>query len=428
MVVIITARGALLPSWRSRPCQCSLQRDYEFVSQEVEIPIEGSDATASAYLTEEVPRKGAQRPSRAVLLLPGAHGFAAERTRRLADRLALFCFAMVLVPDVLQGGQPWPSSRQLPRGSGGSEELAAWASGSLPPKRVSSLVRSATVYLRADHRVETVALVGAGLGGNLVLRALAEGGPPLRAAAGVALCPLKPRLDELRGLSAPVLLLFDRSTSSDDAATDETRDALALPPNLSAAPVASPFPVSSSSAAASSSSSVFSASATETEVVVATNVEVPATVSALRRMRVGELRDLAAELGLPTHGTKPDLVERLRGYVGAGGAAAAQSEAATPQSGQEAAATTATATGAAPSARAASPAPPPSQPMVRQFRGLGAYCATLSHGAAGAADRSLEDDADLAFDSGSVDGAVERRSEEAEDGMLFAEAWINLHA
>ena len=104
-----------------------------------------------------------------------------------------------------------------------------------PASRVAEDVRSSAIYLRADHRVGALALIGAGLGGaSLMMRALSEDAPAVGAAAGVALCCPSPgvRPDELAALppsaaasSVPLLLLFDRTSERDDAAAASARAA-----------------------------------------------------------------------------------------------------------------------------------------------------------------------------------------------------------
>lgn len=131
---------------------------------------------------------------------PPPRRYACERTRGLAHRLAVFCCALVLVPDVHRGA-PWPAGRQ-PAG----DEYAAWLS-SLPPRRVHDDLRAWTIYLRADHRMRAVGLAGVGHGAQLALRALSADGPELGLAAGVALCPRSLGRDELTGLQAPVMCM-----------------------------------------------------------------------------------------------------------------------------------------------------------------------------------------------------------------------------
>ena len=181
---------------------------YELNSRSVEFPA-GDGDVMQAYLTEETPREGKARASRSILLIADGDGWQAERTRRLADRLAVFCFALVLVPDLLRDSSPFEG--------GAAADLATWASGSLPPARIAADLRAASIYLRADHRASSLALVGSGaIGGSLALRALSAEGAPLGAVAGIALSPARPRHDELLGLRAPLLLLLNRARVADD--------------------------------------------------------------------------------------------------------------------------------------------------------------------------------------------------------------------
>ena len=101
MVVGRTVRSSVAARWR-RP---RLSATYELDQREVDV-----DDGLCAYLTEQSapPDADRPRPSRAVLLLPGARGWRCSHTRKLADRLAVFCCALVLVPDVHRGGAPWP--------------------------------------------------------------------------------------------------------------------------------------------------------------------------------------------------------------------------------------------------------------------------------------------------------------------------------
>lgn len=194
---------------RAAPPRCSaaISDAYDLDSRELELPEIDDGGGRNAYLTEEVPREGAERARRAIVLLPGEGGFACERTRKLADRLAVFCFSLVLVPDL---GGPWPE-------------------GQSPPQRaIDADVRAAAVFLRADHGVGPIALSGIGLGGSLVLRAVAaDGQRSAGAVGGVALCPPRPRRDELDGLlaqsSTPLLVL-----TGDEAVAEEYSAGLGL--------------------------------------------------------------------------------------------------------------------------------------------------------------------------------------------------------
>lgn len=161
---------------------CLAPLPFELSGREVEVADD-----LSAYLTEEAAPTDAERerPSRAVVLLPGRRGWKCAHTRRLADRIAVFCLALVLVPDVHRGGAPLPAGQ------------------SPPAVRIAADARSSVLYLRADHRVRALALLGGGDGGaSHVLAAFAANAPALGAAAGVALCcpapGVRPDLLQLR--------------------------------------------------------------------------------------------------------------------------------------------------------------------------------------------------------------------------------------
>ena len=215
-------------STRARPPILHLDPSSTY-SEETHVSREVTDIddekSLSAYLTEAASPPDAERPppSRAVLLLPGARGWRDARTRRLADRIALYCLALVCIPDIHRGGAPMPLGQ------------------SPPTERVQSDVRSASLYLRADHRVGALALLGADSGGDsFILNSLAADAPAIGAAAGVALCcgattaSDKRRANELAALpqedsnAAPLLLLFDKTGEGDDAAAASARSSLGL--------------------------------------------------------------------------------------------------------------------------------------------------------------------------------------------------------
>ena len=196
-----------------------LRLRYEIDSREVEIDDDAASLTGalSGYLTEEVAREGQPRPYRACLLLPGAAGWRHPPTRRLADRLAVFCSCMVLIPDLLRTAEPWPAQQPL-SGKG----YAAWLA-TLPPQRVASDVRTSTIFLRADHRVGPVALFGAGLGGGHALEAIAS---PSTYVAAAVLCPSA--CPQLSVASAPLLSIFDCGGQQDVAAAAATEELAAF--------------------------------------------------------------------------------------------------------------------------------------------------------------------------------------------------------
>lgn len=189
-----------------------LRARYELRSHELRIDERTPTAGAlAAYLTEEV-REGRPRPTRACIMLPGACGWRHPPTRRLADRIAIFCSCIVLVPDLLRTGDPWPS--QKPQCG---EAFTSWVSAQ-PPQRIASDVRTSTIYLRADHRVESVALFGAGIGGDQVLDQLQA---PSMYAAAAAVCPTK--LPTFTPAYVPLLTLFDCGNENEERAAAAMR-------------------------------------------------------------------------------------------------------------------------------------------------------------------------------------------------------------
>ena len=79
----LNARRAALPR-----CSAPIADAYDLDSRELELPEIDDGGGKNAYLTEEVPREGAERARRAIVLLPGEGGFAhrwptAPKTRHL---------------------------------------------------------------------------------------------------------------------------------------------------------------------------------------------------------------------------------------------------------------------------------------------------------------------------------------------------------
>ncbi|KAL1526610.1 hypothetical protein AB1Y20_015314 [Prymnesium parvum] len=264
----------------------ALRARYSLLSREVEIDGERSPAgPLAAYLTEE--QRDEARPSRACLLLPGASGWRHPPTRRLADRLAVFCSCLVLVPDLWRAAAPSPPC--VPQ----SSEEYAGSLGSLPPERVAADVRASTIYLRADHRVGPVALVGVRLGGAHVLEQM--GGPGGYAAAAV-LCPSV--LPRFAAESPPLLAIFDSGGEQDSQAREASAALAAFVENRRKALEAERV--------------------LELEEVTREGDGAPPgrsgaapSKSALRRWRVADLRQRLQELGLPTKGLKQELVGSL---------------------------------------------------------------------------------------------------------------------
>lgn len=211
-----TIRNSLKrPARTSAPCASAITGDlrtYFFERRDVEF-VTNKGEKRQAYLTEEKVQAGDTHKPRALLLIPDAYGFKSNRMRRLADRLALSCRAYVLVPDLLAGGQPWPVGGLPPTG----QPVAEWAAGALPLQRVADDLHEAFLYLRTDLRVGSIAMIGAGLGAQLVFRAMSAGGASIDPVAGVALCPPRLQQDELETLRAPAFIAFDAQDDEEAA-------------------------------------------------------------------------------------------------------------------------------------------------------------------------------------------------------------------
>ena len=478
---------------RATLARASLADDYDLDARTVELDL--SDGTrASAYLTEERETDRRPRASRAIVLLPDASGGPSARTRSLADRLAVFCFAMVLVPELSRDGTGASAADALGTTTAATAVSEAWAS-SLPPRRVASDVRDWAIYLRADHRVGPVALAGVGHGAPLALRAMSADGPMLPVCSGVAVCAPRVMRDELAALQAPVLCLFDRTHARDDALAASARTFLdaattdlvaaaataaaataAAAAAAAASATAAAAPAAAAAAAAGAAGGVSSASspppsALTVDVVNLADGTEPApapsglapsssrhlSIAGLRRLRVTELRAQLNARGLPTDGLKAKLVERLWTAVqqgdgvhgGEGGGTAGEDKA--PNAKEAGGATAATAASPPPSPPISSPSAP--SPMVLQFRGLEhalarlvAKVATDASAAAappeasatptgadadGSGEESARDTAGdvLGITGGGFDAdeGEDGGEDEGEDGLIMAEAWLNLH-
>ena len=196
-------------------CLADLSLQYELASEELSID-DGTDVAGplTAYITEEQPREDGEPVNRALILLPDASGWQDVQTRRLADRLAIFCSCVVLVPDLLRGEAACTQAQD-------DEAYASWLSG-LPPERVDQDVRDCVVVLRADRRIRgPVTMLGLGLGGGQAVRANAG----LELAGTALICPRHYERATLAATKAPTLALFD----GDAQALDEARDALLGP-------------------------------------------------------------------------------------------------------------------------------------------------------------------------------------------------------
>ena len=463
---------------RASLARASLADDYDLDARTVQLDL--SDGTrACAYLTEERETDRRPRASRAIVLLPDASGGPSARTRSLADRLAVFCFAIVLVPELSRDGTGASAADALCTTTAAPAVVSeAWAS-SLPPRRVASDVRDWAIYLRADHRVGPVALAGAGHGAPLALRALSADGPALPVCSGVALCAPRVMRDELAALQAPVLCLFDRTHARDDALAASARTFLDAAAADLVAPAATAAAGGGGGGGMSSASSPPPSAVTVDVDNLADGAEpAPApsglahtslrhlSFAGLRRLRVAELRTQLNARGLPTDGLKAELVERLWAALqqgdgvhgGEGGGAAGEDKALNAKE-----AGGATAASPPPSPPFSSPSAP--SPMVLQFRGLEHALARLVANVptdASAAAAPPEATPIGADGDGDGDGSGEERARDAaeellgvtgggsdagegedglmgipsgedggrgegEDGLIMAEAWLNLH-
>jgi len=465
---------------RASLARASLADDYDLDARTVQLDL--SDGTrACAYLTEERETDRRPRASRAIVLLPDASGGPSARTRSLADRLAVFCFAIVLVPELSRDGTGASAADALCTTTAAPAVVSeAWAS-SLPPRRVASDVRDWAIYLRADHRVGPVALAGVGHGAPLALRALSADGPTLPVCSGVALCAPRVMRDELAALQAPVLCLFDRTHARDDALAASARTFLAAAAADLVAPAATVAAGGGGGGGMSSASSPPPSAVTVDVDNLADGAEpAPApsglahtslrhlSFAGLRRLRVAELRTQLNARGLPTDGLKAELVERLWAALqqgdgvhgGEGGGAAGEDKALNAKE-----AGGATAASPPPSPPFSSPSAP--SPMVLQFRGLEHALARLvanvpTDASAAAAPPEASATPTGADGDGDGDGSGEERARDAaeellgvtgggsdagegedglmgipsgedggrcegEDGLIMAEAWLNLH-
>jgi hypothetical protein len=467
---------------RASLARASLADDYDLDARTVELDL--SDGTrACAYLTEERETDRRPRASRAIVLLPDASGGPSARTRSLADRLAVFCFAIVLVPELSRDGTGASAADALCTTTAAAAVVSeAWASN-LPPRRVASDVRDWAIYLRADHRVGPVALAGAGHGAPLALRALSADGPALPVCSGVALCAPRVMRDELAALQAPVLCLFDRTHARDDALAASARTFLAAAAADLVAPAATAAAGGGGGGGMSSASSPPPSAVTVDVDNLADGAEpAPApsglahtslrhlSFAGLRRLRVAELRTQLNARGLPTDGLKAELVERLWAALqqgdgvhgGEGGGAAGEDKALNAKE-----AGGATAASPPPSPPFSSPSAP--SPMVLQFRGLEHALARLvanvptdASAAAAPPEASATPTGADGDGDGDGDGSGEERARDAaeellgvtgegsdagegedglmgipsgedggrcegEDGLIMAEAWLNLH-
>lgn len=395
---------------RTVPASMDIALAYDLDSREVELDIGGT--STAAYLTEEQPTDRRPPASRAILLLPGADGVACTRTRRLADRLAVFCLAVVCVPDIARGqGRAAIEPRSM-----------SWAS-SLPPRRVEGDVRAWSIYLRADHRASSVAIAGIGDAAPLVLRAIAADGPALGVCAGVAACAPRVARDEYVALRVPVLTLFDRGVD-DDALAEAARHHLAASEST---PAAALNGLTVDVAADGSATSVQPPPLSQPPPAA----RAP-SISRLRALRVAELRHRLQALGLDTSGLKAELVARLHDAL----TLATSAPPAPPMPPP-------------PPRRSPPPAAPMNAPAVMQFPGLKrAFKALATTGevptgiatveTTSGALEEMEVKAEARHDAVDHAGELEEQASEThgeaassedtgEDGLFMLEAWLNLH-
>ncbi len=250
---------------------------YELLSDEVTIDQESASAgLLAAYETEEKPMEGeehAEGERAALLVLPDASGWRGVDARALADRLAIFCGCLVVMPDLLRGEEPCTAPRD-------SEAYRAWLSG-LPSARLDADVRECIAYLRADRQVRgPVGLLGLGLGGGQVVR---TNSVELQLAAAVAICPRHYELAALASARAPTLCLHAGGGEAASAQLEEARRAL-----LGAEPAPS-APASTAAAAV-----------------------VDVSDHHYESLKVKELQEALRGRGLPTSGRKAELLQRLQ--------------------------------------------------------------------------------------------------------------------
>lgn len=142
----------------------------------------GAARSGRGYCASYLPFTLAGNHSRAVLIL----GEPGPELRRIADTLALSCECVALLPDL--GGDDVTVC-----------DVAAWTHEALGREALA-----ASAYLAGEHRVQGLAIVGAGAIGGRALELLASGG--LEAHAAVALGPVAfDAARAARELSVPLL-------------------------------------------------------------------------------------------------------------------------------------------------------------------------------------------------------------------------------
>ena len=260
---------------------------YPLLAHEIKIAQEKKDQI-NAYITQEDPQvfKRHQKCDSAVILLPDADGWKSKKIRNLADRLAVLCATIVLVPDLLRGQPNW-------NGTASIDGFDTWMSG-LPPKRVLQDVRESSVFLRADHRVSQIGIVGVGMGGSQALR-VASADIAIMATSVIAWCPMRLAPGELRPKIPTMCILGSHSTS-------KGMDQFSICDGALFGDHSSKPPV-------------YDSSISSRGKLKRREGQKDATLTSLRKLRVEELRQQLVDLGLSSSGLKSELVERLHAAI-----------------------------------------------------------------------------------------------------------------
>lgn len=242
----------------------SMHFNHRFDSGEVNVvdAFAKQEEDLLGYLTQEANIRGRERLEVGCLLLPGKHGWKHQPTRNFADRLAVWCNCLVFVPDVKQSSMP---------------------------DQVASDVRTAIAYMRGDHRIRVMGIVGVGRAADRLVELSYS--PLFKAfGAAIAICPtMTPKLK--RGFP-PWLAIFDSKSQQADAWDGEIG---VLNEELEAAPRMREI-------------TVIDAQAKDVGMVALPS---PLSFSAIKKMKVAELRSHLQDMQLPTSGLKEELVQRL---------------------------------------------------------------------------------------------------------------------
>lgn len=331
------------------------------------------------------------------------------------------------------------------------EAYAAWVAAQ-PPHRIASDVRTSTIYLRADHRVGPVALIGAGLGGSHALEQVAS---PSMYVAAIVLCPSA--CPKFSTTSAPLLTVFDRGGRHDTDASSASEALLAFKQHEQAAAEADLVLDLEAEVDAEPEVDVKMQEQPAQPAPASRAVARVPSRSALGRLRVHELRQRLETLGLSSAGLKRELAARLHDAL------VAQRSAASPTTST--APTASTTPPAAARARASyraayrvadrsggTPSAQRERHLVVQFAGALHWCGdsrsaayadaavagdledacngpdAAGDAASSAANVGGADPASGAFREGAFGEEVQPTTvNEAEDAMLMVEAWLNLH-